>query len=130
MEGDFNLIPQVAIGAPITGGNGALGGEIHDCGNVRLQNAVVETNGSRRAMVYFNDNEENPMPKNGLLQTGSTAVFAALDVRPGFQRLTASGLIEEDGQTIPVSLGYYDVRVFPDAVTSVTLKGLQPHQVP
>lgn len=130
MEGDFNLIPQVAIGAPISDGNGALGGEIHDCGNVRLLNAVVETSGSRRAMVYFNDNEDNPMPENGRSFTGTTSVFAALDVRPGFQRLTATGLIEQDGETIPVTLGYYDVRVFANSVTSITLKGLQPHQVP
>ncbi len=130
MEGDFNLIPQVAIGAPISAGNGALGGEIHDCGNVRLLNAVVETSGSRRAMIYFNDNEDNPMPENGRSFTGTTSVFAALDVRPGYQRLTATGLIEQDGETIPVTLGYYDVRVFADSVTSVTLKGLQPHQVP
>ena len=130
MEADFNTIPTVAIGAPIGAGNGALGGEIHDCGNVRLQNAVVETSGSRRAMIYFNDDEENPMPKNGRKQTGITSVFAALDAKPGFHRLTATGLIEQDGQSVPVTLGYYDVRVFPDAVTSVTLKGLQPHQVP
>lgn len=129
-EGDFNLIPTVAIGTPISGGNGALGGEIHDCDNVRLQNAFVDTNGSRRAMIYFNDSEENPMPENGRRQTGSTSVFAALDVLPGFQRLTATGLIHQDEMTVPVTLGYYDVRVFPDSVTSVTLKGLQPHQVP
>lgn len=130
LDGDFNLIPTIAIGAPNSAGNGAVFGEVHDCGNVRLQNAVVETSGSRRAMVYFNDNEENPMPENGRLTTGKTSIFSALDARPGFHRLTAVGVIEEDNQSVPVTLGYYDVRVFPDAGTSVTLRGLQPHQVP
>ncbi len=132
MSSDYNLIPMTATGTPINPGRGAIGGEIHDCGDVRVQNAAVEISGSssRRALVYFNDDEDSPMPDQSRDGTGRTSVYAAIDVKAGFQRVTAVGLLEAEGQSQVVSLGFYDVRVFPDAVTSVTLRGLQPHQVP
>ncbi len=129
---DFQTIPTVAIGSTISAGNGAVGGEVHDCGNVRVQNARVDINVARRDLVYFSDDEENPLPDidQKSIGTGRTAIYSALDVKPGFARVSATGLIEEGGKQKLVSLGYYDVRVFKDAVTSVTFKGLQPHQVP
>ncbi len=128
---DYKVIPMAATGGPINPGRGTINGEIHDCGDVRVQNAAVELSGSasRRALVYFNDDEDSPMPDPGRDGTGRTSIYAAIDVEAGFQRVTAVGLLEAEGQSQVVSLGYYDVRVFPDAATSVTLRGLQPHQV-
>jgi hypothetical protein len=128
---DFQTIPAAAFSRPISPGNGAIGGEVHDCGNVRLQNASVDVTASRAAFVYFNDDEDNPLPKLGSQGTGRTALYAALDVKPGFARVAADGLMPDGkGGTKVVSLGYYDVRVFADSVTSVSLRGLRPFQVP
>lgn len=130
---DYQTIPQAAIGRTITAGNGALAGEIHDCDNVRLQNAVVDVNASRTSMVFFTPDEDAPLPDTARTQIGSTGrlgLYAALDVAPGPVRVSAIGLRDNgtpDGEL--VSLGYFNARVFPDAVTSVTLRGLRPFQV-
>ncbi|MBW2455432.1 MAG: hypothetical protein JRI68_13010, partial [Deltaproteobacteria bacterium] len=39
---DYNVIAQTVMGKNITPGHGALAGEVHDCGDVRLINAVVD----------------------------------------------------------------------------------------
>lgn len=130
---DFQTIPTVAIGRPIAPGHGAIGGEVHDCGNVRLQNARVDVTADRTALVYFDSSEDNPLPDQNRNNdgTGPTALYAALDVKPGFARMAATGLVPDgNGGTKLVSLGYYNVRVFPDSVTSVSLRGLRPFQLP
>jgi hypothetical protein len=134
---DFNTIPTVAIGKTITPGNGAVGGEIHDCGNVRLKNARVDISLPRLSLEYFNPDEDNPLPAQGRHEVGTdkTALYTALDIQVGgpegsYARISASGLISDGDKDKLVSLGYYDVRVFPDAVTSLSLRGLRPFQVP
>src|SRR5690606_2463415 len=131
---DYQTIPQAAIGRTITDGNGALAGEIHDCDNVRLQNAVVDVNAMRTSMIFFTPDEDAPLPDTARTQIGSTGrlgLYAALDVAPGPVRVSAIGLRDNGtSQGELVSLGYYDARVFPDSVTSVTLRGLRPFQVP
>jgi hypothetical protein len=121
---DFQTIPNVAGINNITAGNGAIGGEIHDCGNIRLQNASVGVSAPARALVYFDDDEDDPLPDTSRIGTGKTALYAALDMAPGFVRMSADGYL--NGKL--VSLGYYDVRVFPNSVTAVSLQGLRPFQ--
>lgn len=131
-EDDFATIPSVAIGRTIAAGNGAVGGEIHDCGNVRLQNARVDVSTPRVSLVYFNSSEDNPLPdlNRDQIGTGRTALYSALDVKPGFVRISATGLVPDGEGFRLVTLGYADARVFPDSVTSVSLRGLRPFQVP
>jgi hypothetical protein len=136
-EGDFQTIPTVAIGKTITAGNGAIGGEVHDCKNIRLQFARVDVSVPRKGLVYFNDDEDDPLPDvtRTDIGTGKTALYSALDITvPGpdgtYARMAGAGLVpSSDGDKL-VSLGYFDVRVFPNSVTSVTLRGLRPFQVP
>ncbi|MEB2313814.1 MAG: hypothetical protein OZ921_14940 [Sorangiineae bacterium] len=130
---DFGTIPSAAIGRTITAGNGAIGGEVHDCRNVRLQNAMVDVSVSRVGLVYFNESEDNPFPDvtRTQLGTGRTGLYAALDVKPGPVRVAATGLVPDgNGCNRLVSLGYYDIRVFPDGVTSVSMRGLRAFQAP
>lgn len=130
---DYQTIPQAAIGKTITKGNGALAGEIHDCGNVRLQNAVVDVTATRNSMVFFTPDEDAPLPDPSRTQIGSTGrlgLYAALDVAPGPVRMSAIGLRDNGTpQGELVSLGYFNARVFPDAISSVTLRGLRPFQI-
>ncbi len=130
---DFQSIPSVAIGRTIPPGNGAIGGEVHDCDNIRVQNAAVDISAKRAQLAYFNDDEETPLPdlsRSQLGFTGTTGLYSALNVPPGAARVAATGLVADGEQSRLVSLGYFDVRVYPDAVTSVTLRGLRPFQVP
>lgn len=122
---DYQLIPQVALGKTITAGNGALAGEVHDCGDVRLVDAVVDIDQPKFSLSYFTDNEENPLPNIDAHSTSTLGLYSALDVKPGPVNVAAAGVL--DGKL--VSLGYFRARVFPDAVTSFTFRGLRPFQV-
>lgn len=135
-EDDFGTIPTAAIGKTITDGNGVIGGEVHDCDNVRLQFARVDVSANRLALEYFNDSEDDPLPQGSRREigTGRTALYAAFDIQGGgatgtYARVAGTGLVPEGDGAKLVSLGYFDVRVYPDSVTSVTLRGLRPFQL-
>jgi hypothetical protein len=123
---DYNAIAQAAIGGPITSGNGALAGEVHDCGDVRLQNAIVDIDQPKKILSYFTSNEAAPLPDLAATGTSSLGIYAALDVAPGPVTVAAVGKIGDKLTT----LGHYRARVFPNSVSIVTFRGVQPFQVP
>ncbi|MBX3127116.1 MAG: hypothetical protein KF718_10385 [Polyangiaceae bacterium] len=135
---DFNTIPTLAIGTTISAGNGAIGGEVHDCNNIRLQFARVDISVPRKGLVYFNDDQDDPRPdvNRNDIGTGRTALYSALDIKVDdaagtYARVAGAGMVPGDGGAkVLKSLGYFDVRVFPNSVTSITLRGLRPFQVP
>lgn len=141
---DYQVIPNVAGNGPIAPGHSVVAGEVHDCGNVRLSNATVDINAERRTLTYFTDNEQKPLPDQGNSSTSTLGLYAALDVpatpfvegspNTGGLKVRMSGvgtIPSADGtRSELVSLGYYDVRVYSDSVTAVSLKGLRPYQVP
>lgn len=123
---DYGVIAQAAIGQPITTGHGAIAGEVHDCGDVRLTNAVADVDVQKRALTYFTSDEDNPLPDLGALGTSKLGLYGAIDVVPGPATVAAAGLV--NGQL--VSLGRHQVWVYPDTVTSLTFRGMRPTQVP
>ncbi|MFO0660599.1 MAG: hypothetical protein U0165_12325 [Polyangiaceae bacterium] len=125
-SGDYQTIPNTAYGHPTTSGNGAIAGEVHDCGDIRISNATVYTSGKLLNVGYFGDDEKAPLPKalNDQRVTSSLGLYAAYDVAPGKVRVSAAGVL--NGEL--VSLGYYDVRVSPDAITAMTFRGWRPFQ--
>ncbi|MSP26208.1 MAG: hypothetical protein EXR75_13835 [Myxococcales bacterium] len=125
-QDDYQVIAQVAMGKNITPGNGALAGEVHDCGDVRLVNAVVDVNTPKFVSTYFTNDEENPLPDLSAKGTSTLGLYAALDIAPGPIAVAAAGVF--DGKL--VSTGYFRARIFPDAVSSFTFRGLRPFQVP
>ncbi|MBK8257251.1 MAG: hypothetical protein IPK82_31830 [Polyangiaceae bacterium] len=124
---DYGLISQTAIGAPITSGHGAIAGEVHDCGDVRLINALVDVNVPRKVLTYFGDDEQHPLPDLGGKATSSLALYSAIDVNPGQASISAAG-IGKDGSMR--GLGFLRVHVYPDSVTTVTFRGMNPVLVP
>jgi hypothetical protein len=122
---DYTSIPQT-VGTTIAPGNGALAGEVHDCGDVRLQNATVDIDVSKYQLYYFTDNETHPLPTLASTMTSVLGLYAALDVPAGKARVAALGLVNGKVTT----LGFHLVEVFPDSVTSVTIRGVRPYQVP
>jgi len=123
---DYNAIAQAAIGGPLSAGNGALAGEVHDCGDVRLQNATVNIDQPNKFLTYFTSNEADPLPDTAAQGTSVLGIYAALDVAPGPVSVAALGTV--DGKV--TTLGHYRARVFPNSVSIVTFRGLKPFQVP
>jgi hypothetical protein len=123
---DYQTIPQAAIGSTITPGNGALAGEVHDCGNVRLHGATVDVNVSKQLLTYFTSDEEAPLPDPSATSTSILGLYAALDVPPGPAGVAALGLVNGKVTTV----GYFQARVFANSVTAVTFQGVRPFQVP
>jgi len=124
-QDDYTIIPTTAMGKNMEPGNGAIGGEVHDCDNVRLTNAVVDLDQSR-VLTYFTDDETTPLPDIDANATSTLGLYAALDVAPGPVNIAAAGVL--DGQVVGV--GFFKARVFADSVTSVTFRGLRPFQLP
>ena len=124
---DYGVISQAAIGAPITAGHGAIAGEVHDCGDVRLQNALVDVTSSRKALTYFGDDEAHPLPDLSGKGTSTLGLYAAIDLAAGPVTIAAAG---KDKNGKMVGLGFLRVRVYPDAVTAVTFRGMNPILVP
>jgi hypothetical protein len=129
---DWTAIPATStLTSGIAAGRGALAGEVHDCDDVRLANATVESS-PRRAwdgpVVYFSENDTNPLPDLSREQRGTSLLgtYALLDVEPGAVRVSAVGY--SSGQV--VHLGSYRARIFPDSVTLVTFRGMRPWQAP
>lgn len=125
-EDDYTVIPAVAIGGPVTTGNGVLAGEIHDCGDVRLIGAIADIDKPRRALTYFGNDEDNPLPDLAADSSSRLGLYAAFDIAPGPITVAATGMV--NGEL--VTLGQHRVYVYPDSVTSVTFKGMQPYQLP
>jgi hypothetical protein len=122
---DYPAISQVAIGSPITSGNGAVAGEVHDCGDVRLIGATVDVDVQRKVVTYFTNDEAHPLPDLAATATTKMGLYSALDITPGPVSIGALGLV--GGQVTTV--GYFRARVFPDSVTAVTFHGVRPFQI-
>jgi hypothetical protein len=109
---------------------GLLAGEVHDCGDVRLSGAIVETDQHHTSGIsYFNSDEGNPLPDVANTVGEGTSVlglWGAFDLAPGVPiRVTAIG--KYMGQT--TLLGTYTVQVYPGAVTALSLRGRRPWQM-
>jgi hypothetical protein len=122
---DYSAIAQSALGAPITQGNGAIAGETHDCGDVRLINATVNVNVPAKQLTYFTDDESDPLPNTSATATTALGLYAALDVAPGPFEVAALGYVDGAITTI----GWYQAQVYANSVTSVTFQGPRPFQI-
>ena len=131
LASDYQTIPNTAGFGAIAPGNGAIAGEVHDCGNIRVLGAAVATNVSNAGLGYFSDNEDEPLPVLSGTQdyTSTLGLYAIYDAPEGKARVSAVGVRDNNGTNELVSLGYYDVHVFPDAITAITFRGLRPFQV-
>jgi hypothetical protein len=125
-QDDYSLISKVAIGGSITPTHGAVAGEVHDCDDVRLIDAIVDVDADKKILTYFSSDEDRPLPLLSAAATTTLALYAAIDVPPGPVSVGAVGLV--GGQ--PMAIGFFKAQVFPDSVTSVTFRGLRPFQVP
>jgi hypothetical protein len=130
---DLNTVAGT-VGLTIQSGMGVLAGEVHDCSDIRLSGATVETapGGSVQShegpMFYFTTDESNPLPSLEAADTSDLSLFGALNLQPGSPlRVTALGQDPANaGQFL--MLGTYVVQVYSGAVTAISLRGRRPWQ--
>jgi hypothetical protein len=127
------------VGLTTVSTKGQLIGEVHDCSDLRLSGATVETNQAHQGtLLYFTSDESNPLPSLQAPDTSDLGLFAALDMQPGTPtRVTAVGRCPPGaaGAAPPichagddVMLGTYVVQMYPGAVTALALRGRRPWQ--
>jgi hypothetical protein len=132
---DINTVATAAGGFTVKPDKGLLAGEVHDCGDVRLSGAMVDTDGEHEGpMFYFTDNEADPLPdqERGPKGQGTSqlGLFGALNLDVGAPiHISAIGIAPTaDGKTQDVLLGTYTIQVYAGAVTALSFRGRRPWQ--
>ncbi len=136
---DINAVASAAGGFTIKPDKGVIAGEIHDCADVKLAGAVVNTDyRPEGSMLYFDSNESNPLPNSQQSATSVLGLFGALNYPTGVPiRVSAVGRLPVTGGTGGdggatcgdiALVGTYVVQVFPGAVTAFSLRGRRPYQ--
>lgn len=126
---DLGTVANAAGGISINGSQGLLAGEVHDCGDVRLSGATVNTDTrAETQMFYFTSDEGNPLPDTSATVTSDLSLFGAINYPTGKPiRVTAIG----EDPAAPgklLMLGTYVVQMYPGAVTALALRGRRPWQ--
>ncbi len=125
---DVNTVAAAAGGFAIDPTKGVLAGEVHDCNDVRLAGATVDTDVAHDSNVfYFGENEANPLPdqSRAALGTSHLGLFGMLNISAGTPiKISAVGLV--GGKT--ELLGTYTVQTFPGGVTALSFRGRRPYQ--
>lgn len=125
---DINTVASAAGGFTVKQDKGLLAGEVHDCGDVRVAGATVDTDLAHEGdMFYFGENESDPLPERsrGAKGTSKLGLFGTLNLPTG-QPIRISALGKVNGQT--VLLGTHTVQTFPGAVTALSFRGRRPWQ--
>lgn len=125
---DINTVASAAGGFTVRPDKGLLAGEVHDCGDVRVSGATVDTDLAHESdMFYFGDNEADPLPDKGrtALGTSKLGLFGTLNL-PTNTPIRVSAVGKVNGET--VLLGTYVVQTFPGAVTALSFRGRRPWQ--
>jgi len=120
------LTVTATIGYTPSPGKGLLAGEVHDCSDVRLQNAMVNTDYRPQGDIfYFGSDETQPLPDKQAVGTSDLGLFGAVNYPVGVPiHIGAVGL--EGGQR--QLIGAYTVQVYSGAVTGLSLRGRRPYQ--
>jgi hypothetical protein len=125
---DINTVASAAGGFTVQSDKGLLAGEVHDCADVRLSNATVDTDIVHEgSMFYFGENEADPLPDKSrdALGTSKLGLFGTLNLPTG-QAIHVSAIGKYNGAT--VLLGTQTVQTFPGSVTALSFRGRRPWQ--
>ena len=123
---DYSLIIRAAYTRPPVGGQGAIAGEVHDCGDVRLSNATVGISpATGLGLFYLSETEDDPLPDQKLVSSAKLGLYAEGGFDPGVYQVAAAGTV---GTTV-YALGSYPVQAFADSVSVFTFRGVRPWQI-
>jgi hypothetical protein len=125
---DISTVASAAGGFTPLPDKGLLAGEVHDCGDVRVSGATVDTDVKHQSDIfYFGENESDPLPdkQRSSLGTSKLGLWGTLNVATGVP-ITISAIGKYQGET--VLLGTYTVQAFPGAITALSFRGRRPWQ--
>jgi hypothetical protein len=123
---DYASILKAAYNQPPQGGEAAIAGEVHDCGDVRVGGATVAVSPAPRyPLFYLSEVEDDPLPDSARKFTGKLGLYAVGGIKPGVFTVSSAAKLGAD----VVTLGSYKVQTFADSVTVFTFRGLRPWQV-
>lgn len=124
---------QITGGQDVTDGAGraVIAGEIHDCNDVIIEGAAVSIPSidSTMSIAYFDGDPDDPKPDLRRSTTAADGLYVLLNVTTdaGANEHVVSAGIREPGCTgdecTCQSAGTRTVKVFPDSVAIVTLRG-------
>jgi hypothetical protein len=97
--------------------HGAIAGTIRDCGYHEMQNVTCGVVDEPRVLTYMS-NQESPRPDMSLSGTNVNGMYAAMDIPEGSHKVSC---LAQDSQNAQVLLGEYQVKVFPHAVTILSM---------
>jgi hypothetical protein len=105
---------------------GLVAGEVHDCGNVRLAGATVNTDQPHEGQIwYFTSNEDDPLPDQSATATSVLSLFGGFNLPVGTPiRVSAIG----EWQNSTVLLGTDTIQGFAGGVSVLTFHGRRPYQ--
>jgi hypothetical protein len=116
----YITIPSTTVVGMVPAGHGSVAGTIHDCDDLRIGNASVGFSTTPGVIAYFNGVFGDPTPDpSRVVGTNIDGIYAGLDLPAGLVRLQAQALV---GGTV-TNVGGFDLEVFPDSVTLLTLRG-------
>ncbi len=123
------LLTSNMVGLPdVPETRGVVGGRVRDCrtdgrDSWTVSNASLALANPAKKMVFFNNLEDDTVPLDGREATNILGRFAALDIAPGWNRIAVSVRVGDQ----VVAGGGMPVYVIPNALSIITLPGLQPH---
>jgi hypothetical protein len=128
---DINTAAETVGLTPLDPSQGVIAGEVHDCGDIRIQGANVDTDqGHDGPIFYFDTDESDPLPDETRSPadegTSDLGLFGTVNVNPGTPiRISAVGLV--GGKDTLLGTAVIQVYAGP-AVTAVTLRGRRAWQ--
>ncbi len=130
---DWRNIP-VAAGDTngVAPGYAAVAGEVHDCSDYRLSFVMASTFPEANTLTYFNGVEEKLYPNlsRSAYGTNHDGLYASIEIPADADGslVWVSAIAEVAGAGV-VSLGWQKAYIYPDTLTSVTLRGTRPDQI-
>jgi hypothetical protein len=106
----------------IGSGLGAIAGQVRDCDNVRITDALVGTIPTADRLTYFSGIPMIPTATRATIGTDESGLFAALNLAPGPVQVQAAGALVANGPN--VSFGAFDGFVYANTLSLVNLNGL------
>jgi len=112
----YNVI-LMAVNINLPSDHGAIAGTIRDCDYKEMSNVRCGAMERPEELTFFT-NAENPRPDKSRDSSNVNGIYAAISLKEGTHKLSC---LAQDGQGNQVPLGEYEVRVFAEAITILSL---------
>jgi hypothetical protein len=120
----------ISVGLTTDPTKGVLAGEVHDCGDIRISGADVDTDQPHiGSLFYFGAQESDPLPNETLTSTSPLGLFGALNLAPGVPiRVSAIGTYAGKDTLLGTNVVQVYTGSMGPAVTAISLRGRRPYQ--